>query len=166
MASQRRPKSWTEKFAAACAKRDLPRAVEFCPSLAAAHGPGTLLVPSPAEVLELMGQVPPGQLTTIGAIAAALARRHDATLGCPITTGIFAWLAANAAAEDAAAGVEPTLAWWRTLKSNGDLNPKYPGGCERQAALLAREGHRVTPARGKKPPRVEGFAAVLTELRV
>ena len=37
--------------------------------------------------------------------------------------------------------------WWRVLKKGGFLNPKLPGGVERQAALLAEEGVRVSPLR-------------------
>ena len=37
--------------------------------------------------------------------------------------------------------------WWRVLQKGGFLNPKLPGGVERQAALLAEEGVRVSPLR-------------------
>ena len=33
------------------------------------------------------------------------------------------------------------------LKKGGILNPKLPGGVQRQAALLAEEGVRVSPLR-------------------
>ena len=36
-----------------------------------------------------------------------------------------------------------------TLKSGGELNPKYPGGIEDQKARLESEGHRVIQ-KGKK----------------
>lgn len=39
--------------------------------------------------------------------------------------------------------------WWRTLKMDGFLNPKYPGGQEAQKALLEAEGQKII-ARGKK----------------
>jgi hypothetical protein len=35
--------------------------------------------------------------------------------------------------------------YWRTLKNNGELNKKYPGGVERQRARLEQEGHTVIP---------------------
>jgi len=38
---------------------------------------------------------------------------------------------------------------WRTLKAEGFLNEKYPGGAEAQEALLEAEGFRVV-ARGKR----------------
>ena len=33
--------------------------------------------------------------------------------------------------------------YWRTLKANGELNPKYPGGMEAQKEMLEKEGHTI-----------------------
>jgi alkylated DNA nucleotide flippase Atl1 len=33
--------------------------------------------------------------------------------------------------------------YWRTLKNNGELNKKYPGGAENQKKLLEKEGHVI-----------------------
>ncbi len=70
---------------------------------------------------------------------------------CPITTGIFAWIAAHAAEEAAAEGKskERITPYWRTLKTGGELNPKYPGGIAQLRKRLAAEGHRVV-AKGKR----------------
>ena len=62
---------------------------------------------------------------------------------CPITTGIFAWIAAHAADEDEAAGRKRITPYWRTLKAGGELNAKYPGGIKNLRARLMAEGHRV-----------------------
>jgi alkylated DNA nucleotide flippase Atl1 len=96
-----------------------------------------------------MQRVPAGKLTTINEIRSALAKKHEATIGCPITSGIFAWIAAHAAAEAAAAGDKSITPYWRTLKSGGELNPKYPGGIPALRKLLTAEGHRVVK-RGQK----------------
>jgi len=55
-----------------------------------------------------MPRVPKGKLTTIDELRKALARGHGATMACPITTGIFAWIAAHAAAETEASGKKLT----------------------------------------------------------
>jgi len=47
------------------------------------------------------------------------------------------------------------------LKADGSLNPKYPGGVKGQAARLKKEGHKITPAKGKKPPKVQDFEKTL-----
>jgi alkylated DNA nucleotide flippase Atl1 len=112
-------------------------------------GEGTVVIPAPMEVDEIMRKVPYGKLITINEIRAALARKHKATIGCPITTGIFAWIAANAAQEQRQKGEENITPYWRTLKTGGILNEKYPGGVEGQRNLLEMEGHKVVK-RGKK----------------
>jgi alkylated DNA nucleotide flippase Atl1 len=105
-------------------------------------GTGTFVIPAPREVDELMRAVPKGKLTTIDQLRRQLARRHGATIACPITTGIFAWIAAHAAAEAAAQGEKKTTPYWRTLKSSGEVNPKYPGGLKKSQKLLRAEGHK------------------------
>ena len=74
---------------------------------------------------------------------ASLARKHGATIGCPITTGIFAWVAANAAEESKQKGERMITPYWRTLKTGGVINEKYPGGVKGQKKLLEKEGHKV-----------------------
>jgi hypothetical protein len=64
-------------------------------------------------------------------------------VACPITTGIFAWMAAHAADEVEAAGEARFTPYWRTLKAKGELNPKYPGGLAAIAGRLEAEGHTV-----------------------
>jgi hypothetical protein len=64
-------------------------------------------------------------------------------MACPVTTGIFAWIAAHAADEAEQAGRKRITPYWRTLKAGGELNPKYPGGIKNLRARLEAEGHRV-----------------------
>ena len=82
-------------------------------------------------------------------LAPALAKKHGTTIACPITTGIFAWIAAHAADEGEAAGAKRITPYWRTLKTGGELNPKYPGGIKNLRARLTAEGHKVV-AKGKR----------------
>ena len=118
-------KSWREKLAD---NKGLPRVEKVSPRLSSGWGSGTFVIPAPVEVDALMKQVSPGAVTTINEIRAALALKHHADFGCPITTGIFAWIAANAAEEARTAGAQDTTPYWRTLKAGGKLNDKYPGG--------------------------------------
>jgi hypothetical protein len=112
-------------------------------------GAGPMVIPAPMEVDQLMKQVPKGQLVTINELRAALAARHKVAFACPVTTGIFSWIAAHAANEAAQAGARHITPYWRTLKTGGELNPKYPGGVEALAKRLRAEGHRVA-RKGKK----------------
>jgi len=159
--SQTLRKSWQEKLADS---KDLPRVVEINERMSRWWGTGTCVIPAPMEVDALMRKVPKGKVTTINEIRAALARRHRATIGCPITTGIFAGIAARAAEEVVAEGQRRITPYWRTLKSRGELNPKYPGGVEAQAARLKDEGHTIELGRDKRPKRVRDFEKSLVKL--
>jgi len=139
-------KSWREKLADS---RDLPKVIEINDKMSKRWGSGTVVIPAPMEVDEIMRSVPQGKLITINEIREILAQRHGASIGCPMTTGIFAWVAAHAANEDEEDGVEEITPYWRTLKSTGELNPKYPGGIENQKGRLESEGHKVIQ-KGKK----------------
>ena len=154
-------RSWQEKLADS---KDLPRVEEITDKMSKRWGTGTVVIPAPKEVDEIMRRVPRGELITINQIRAALAQKHGAAIGCPLTTGIFAWIAANAAEEAAVEGIEDITPYWRTLKSEGKLNEKYPGGAEAQAARLREEGHMIELGRGKQPPRVKDFQKSLHEL--
>src|SRR5688500_3409147 len=139
-------KTWAEKLRDS---KDLPKVGTIEGKLSKRWGTGTFVVPAPVEVKELMDKVPKGKPTSINELRAALARKHGTTMACPITTGIFAWIAANAAEEAAAAGAKRITPYWRTLKLGGEINPKYPGGIESVRKHLQAEGHTVIQ-RGKR----------------
>ncbi len=140
------PKSWQEKLADS---KDLPKVEKITEKMSRRWGQGTVVIPAPKEVDEIMKKVPKGKLITINEIRRILAKRHGASIGCPITTGIFAWIAAYAADETAEKGKKNITPYWRTLKTGGIINEKYPGGVEIQKKLLEKEGHKVIQ-KGKK----------------
>ena len=133
-------KSWREKLADT---KGLPRIEKIPEKMRKRWGEGTIVIPSPLEVDEIMKKVPRGKVTTINEIRSLLARKHEATIGCPMTTGIFAWIAAHAAEEEASEGRKRITPYWRTLKTGGILNEKYPGGIKAQREKLESEGHRI-----------------------
>ena len=133
-------KTWVEKLNDS---KGLPKVEKITDKMSKRWGTGTVVIPAPIEVDEMMRKVPAGKLITINEIRAALARKHKATIGCPMTTGIFAWVAAHAAEEREQGGEKNVTPYWRTLKTGGVLNEKYPGGAEAQKLRLEREGHTV-----------------------
>jgi hypothetical protein len=149
-------KSWREKL---LDHKDLPKVVTLKETAQKYWQGNTMAIPSPVEVNEIMAGVPKGELITIQEIRKIVARKHRADIGCPLTCGIFAWIAAHAAEEEAAEGKKKVTPYWRTLKTCGELNPKYPGGIEKQKRLLEAEGHTVKQKGGKA--LVENFEKML-----
>jgi alkylated DNA nucleotide flippase Atl1 len=139
-------KTWSEKLQDS---KGLPKVEKITGKMSKRWGTGTVVIPAPMEVNEIMRKVPEGKLTTINDIRAVLAKKHKATIGCPITTGIFAWVAANAAEEERAKGEKDITPYWRVLKAGGVINEKYPGGVDAQKKLLEKEGHKIVQ-KGKK----------------
>jgi hypothetical protein len=133
-------RTWAEKLADS---KDFPKVAPIDCAKSKRWGEGTFVIPAPLEVDAAMRKIRRGKLTTIDALRKSLAAKHGATIACPITTGIFAWIAAHAADEAEQAGRARITSYWRTLKSGGELNPKYPGGIKNLRARLTAEGHRI-----------------------
>jgi hypothetical protein len=139
-------RTWREKLAD---DKDLPKVCEARPGRGIRAGESRIVIAKPREVDGLMKQVPKGRVVTINDLRTALAKKHRADSACPITTGIFSWIAAHAAAEDEAEGKKRITPFWRTLKTGGELNPKYPGGITGIAKRLRAEGHKII-TKGKR----------------
>ena len=79
-----------------------------------------------------------------------------------MTAGIFVSIAAWASFQRR----EDETPYWRTLKANGELNEKYPGGAEAQKKRLEAEGHTVIK-KGRKNSRyfVKDYESALFVLR-
>lgn len=147
-------KTWREKLE----KQQEPKVVED------PRGRGKMLIPRPLDVDALIRRVKKGKLVTIGQIRERLARDHGADLTCPMTTGIFLHIAAEAAEEDFRSGNKDITPYWRVIRGDGSLNEKLPGGVAAQAGRLRVEGHIIEPGAGKKPPRVKDFEKSLQVL--
>jgi hypothetical protein len=125
-------KTWADKLAKA---KGLPKKVK-------ARGK-KMVVPAPKDIDRLMKKPKKGKLITVNMIMGRLSKKYKTQTCCPLTTGIFVWIAANAAQEELDSGKKIVTPFWRTLKSDGSLNPKYPGGEMAQAKRLLKEGHRL-----------------------
>jgi hypothetical protein len=141
-------KSWREKLE----NPNLPKVERIPPSMRKQHGTGTLLVPSPRDVDAMIRTVRKGGLITVARLRQDLAKKFGADVTCPLTTGIFVRIAAEAAEEDAREGKKRITPYWRVIKDDGSLNPKFPGGVEAQAERLRGEGHWIDSS--SKIPRV------------
>ncbi len=103
------------------------------------YGGNRMYFAPPIDYDKIMRLVPFGKLLTVGMIREYFARMSGADFTEPITAGIFVSIAAWASYQR----TEDKTPYWRTLKANGELNPKYPDGIEAQKELLEKEGHIV-----------------------
>lgn len=103
------------------------------------YGGSRMYFAPPMDYDRVMRQVPYRKVVTVGEIREYFARKSGADFTEPITAGIFVSIAAWASHQRK----EDKTPYWRTLKANGELNPKYPGGVEAQKEKLEAEGHTV-----------------------
>src|SRR6266704_6645470 len=85
---------WQEKLQ----RPQEPKLVPVPPKMVR-FGKGKMLIPTPKLVDDIVRRVPKGKLVTIGEIRTKLARDHGADVACPLTTGIFVRIVAEAASE-------------------------------------------------------------------
>ena len=109
------------------------------------YGGDKMYFAPPIEYDRVMKLVPYGKVITFGEIRKYFAKLSGADFTEPITAGIFVSIAAWASYQR----TEDETPYWRTLKANGELNLKYPGGIENQKQKLEAEGH-VIIQRGRK----------------
>ncbi|MGN0167051.1 MAG: MGMT family protein [Acetatifactor sp.] len=103
------------------------------------YGGSRMYFAPPIDYDKVMKQVPYGKVITVGKIREYFAKLGGADFTEPITAGIFVSIAAWASYQRS----DDETPYWRTLKANGELNEKYPGGIEVQREKLEEEGHTI-----------------------
>ena len=103
------------------------------------YGGNKMYFAPPIDYDKIMKQIPHGKVITVGKIREYFAKLNGADFTEPITAGIFVSIAAWASNQRS----EDETPYWRTLKANGELNTKYPGGVEAQKEKLEAEGHII-----------------------
>jgi hypothetical protein len=142
--------SWRAKLE----KPQEPRLVAV-PARMSRFGNGMMLIPTPKLVDDLIRKIPKGKLATVSELRRKLAADFKADVTCPLTTGIFVRIAAEAAEEDREQGRKRVTPYWRVVKDDGSFNPKLPGGVAQQTRTLRAEGFDVLT--GGKTPRLKNF---------
>ncbi len=159
-----RKKTWREKLAD---KEGIPKVLKLerhFPCFNALHKMGVevgedVVLVNPSEIVACMKKVPQGKLVTIVEICRHIAKEHRVKGCCSLTTGIFIMTAAQATEEAKKEDTDLGIPYWRTLKSDGYLNEKFPGGDESHKALLEMEGYKVV--RAGKRWRVDNYQTYL-----
>ncbi len=125
------------------------------------YGGNRMYFAPPIDYDTVMKKVPLGKVITVGEIREHFAKQSGADFTEPITAGIFVSIAAWASYQRS----DNETPYWRTLKANGELNEKYPGGALAQKEKLENEGH-VVVQKGRKNIRyyVKDYENVLFSL--
>ena len=148
--------SWRDKME----NPNLPKVVEIPRNWRKRFGNGSMVIPHPRDVEAVMRGVPRGRLITVGQIREMLAGKYEVETACPLTTGMFIRIAAEAANEEEPAEKRRITPYWRVVRDDGSLNPKFPGGVEAQAERLRDEGWEIVG--GGRAPKVKGFGLCKT----
>lgn len=120
--------------------KDMPKIQTVTdPKSISKYGGDKMYFAPPAAYDSVMKRVPFGKVLTIGKIREYFAKINGADFTEPITAGIFVSIAAWASYQR----TDDLTPYWRTLKANGELNPKYPCGVEAQKEKLEEEGHQI-----------------------
>jgi hypothetical protein len=131
--------SWREKLE----RVQDPKIVTIPPKMQKRFGRGKMLIPRPLDVDALIRKVPRGKLVTQEQLRKKLAADAAVEVACPICTGIFVRISAEAANEAARAGKSRVTPYWRVIRESGVLMEKLPGGPLAQADHLESEGHAI-----------------------
>ena len=125
------------------------------------YGGDRMYFAPPIDYDKIMKRIPYGKVITVGKIREYFAKKNGADFTEPITAGIFVSIAAWASYQRE----EENTPYWRTLKANGELNEKYPGGIEAQKEMLEKEGHTIIQ-KGRKNIKyyVKDYESVLFDL--
>ena len=153
------PKTAKEKLIEQSKK--LPRIVQIPNKMEKRFGKGKMLIPRPLDIDAIIRKVKKGRLITQEKIREILAKKFKVKVTCPITTGIFVRICAEAAEEDKKSGKKRITPWWRVVKADGNLNPKFPGFPKLQSDYLKKEGFTILPSENKKPSKVKDFERYL-----
>ncbi|MGD8787249.1 MAG: MGMT family protein [Phycisphaerales bacterium] len=148
-------KSWRDKLENPV--EGLPKVVDVPVKWRKQMGGRMILVPTPMLVDERIRKVRKGKLVTTGQIRRDLAKKFKADSSCPMTVGIFLRISSETAEEDRQKGRKRITPYWRVVKDDGSLNPKFPGGIKAQADKLKKEGHKILSGRSKTKLKVQDF---------
>ena len=104
---------------------------------------GKMLIATPVLIDQYVRKIKKGRTISIGELREKLASDFDADYTCPLTTGIFLRVVAENAELLRAKGKTRIAPYWRVVRNDGSMNPKFPGGVNGQAKQLKNEGIKI-----------------------
>lgn len=127
------------------------------------YGGDKMIIVPPIEYDKLMKCVPEGKLLTVSQMREFFAKQNNVSFTDPMTAGIFVNIVAWASYQRN----NDITPYWRAIKSDGELNNKYPEGISLQKRLLEEEGHTII-TKGNKNIRyyVKDFEKSLIDINI
>ena len=127
------------------------------------NGGTRMLLAPPIFYDKVIKTIHKGKLLTINQIREYIAKNNDADFTDPMTAGIFVNIVAWACYQRE----NDITPYWRVLKSDGELNIKYPEAISLQKKLLTQEGFTIIE-KGAKTTKyyVKDFEKYLYDLEV
>ena len=117
--------------------------VAISPGMRKRFGTGTMLIPHPSDVNDRIRKVPRGEVITLTQLREKMAHAAGADVACPLVTGLFIRIVAEAAADEIKSGKSRVTPYWRVVRDDGRLLETLPGGPTEQARHLEAEGHSI-----------------------
>jgi hypothetical protein len=101
----------------------------------------TLFVATPALLADRIAAIPEGEILEVRALRDALARAHEADATCPVTTGLFLRIVAEAAWDALQDGtpLERIIPFWRVIDPASPVAARLRCGPDWIRAMRARE---------------------------
>ncbi len=125
--------------------KNMPKIVDLDNEAAKKWGGKRMIIAPPLYYDAVMKEIPEGKIITTNEIRKYIATSNNVDITCPLTAGIFINICAWASYQRD----KDITPYWRVLKRDGELNPKFPGGIEAQKTKLESEGHQII-SKGKK----------------
>lgn len=119
--------------------KDMPKKIEVTDEKTIKMYGKVMLIAPPKYYDEVIKKVEYGELITTSMIREYLAVRVGADFTDPMTAGIFINIVAWASYQRNS-DITP---YWRVIKSDGELNSRFPLGVEKQRELLIAEGFEI-----------------------
>lgn len=132
--------------------KNMPKIVELGEEETKKWGGKKMIIAPPIYYDQIMKKIPQGKIITTAEIRTLIAKENKCDITCPLTAGIFINICAWASYQRS----DNITPYWRTLKTGGFLNPKYPGGILYQKQKSEEEGHKIVQ-RGKDKYLVENY---------
>ena len=120
-------------------------------------GKGKILIPSALDIERIINMTKVGELLTNDTIREVLAKEKNVQVTAAIPTGVYLKYIALAAEDEKAEKKIKITPYWRVLKPDGTINPKFPIAVDELMKILKKEGHKFEIGKGKKPPKVISF---------